>query len=329
MSGGLQHERPGTGIRIRPTETLFAAPTRSYTPNPYRRTNQKLFIYSPRITLPTFIHIGHRSSPGMNGNMGDYAAQYSSYDTSIDPSSLFFNNGQVPQLSPSDPLFQSFSPNTSSLALDLDLSFGTPTPETISTANGGAELDKRKAQNRAAQRAFRERKEKHVKELEQKLNVLRENTSLTAEENKTLREQIARLEMENEVLRQAGITSPELKPEANVPARFEFPKPDIQPRNSRSPSAGPNQSSPDTVSSISSSYLHTHTSSHPVIPPTAMSCPKVWSKIVSHPRFDELSDDQVGFVSQRLSVVATEERGIEELIGETIGGVLDGEAMQA
>ncbi|ODQ50470.1 hypothetical protein SAICODRAFT_31798 [Saitoella complicata NRRL Y-17804] len=265
--------------------------------------------------------------------MGDYAAQYPPYDASIDPSSLFFNNGHVPQLSPSDPLLQSFSPNTSSLPLDL--SFGTPTPDTLSATNGGAELDKRKAQNRAAQRAFRERKEKHVKELEQKLNELRENTSLTAEENKTLREQIARLEMENEVLRQAGITSPELKPEANVPARFEFPKPDTLPlgrNSSRSPSAGPNgnPSSPDTVSSISSSYLHTHTtSSHPVLPPTAMSCPKVWSKIVSHPRFDELSDDQVGFVSQRLSVVATEERGIEELIRETIGGVLDGDAMQA
>ncbi|KAI2633485.1 transcription factor PAP1-domain-containing protein [Xylaria nigripes] len=52
---------------------------------------------------------------------------------------------------------------------------------------------KRKAQNRAAQRAFRERKEKHLKDLETKVEELEKASSITNSENSQLRAQIGRL----------------------------------------------------------------------------------------------------------------------------------------
>ncbi len=55
---------------------------------------------------------------------------------------------------------------------------------------------KRKAQNRAAQRAFRERKEKHLKDLEMKVQELEKTSSEANQENGVLRAQVERLQME-------------------------------------------------------------------------------------------------------------------------------------
>ncbi|KAK8189880.1 transcription factor PAP1-domain-containing protein [Phyllosticta capitalensis] len=55
---------------------------------------------------------------------------------------------------------------------------------------------KRKAQNRAAQRAFRERKEKHLKDLETKVQELEKASDATNHENGLLRAQVERLQME-------------------------------------------------------------------------------------------------------------------------------------
>ncbi|GAP86581.2 putative bzip transcription factor [Rosellinia necatrix] len=60
---------------------------------------------------------------------------------------------------------------------------------------------RRKAQNRAAQRAFRERKERHVKDLEAKLASLEAAQSLTATENEKLRREMQKMSTENEILR--------------------------------------------------------------------------------------------------------------------------------
>jgi len=57
-------------------------------------------------------------------------------------------------------------------------------------------MQKRKAQNRAAQRAFRERKEKHLKDLETKVEELEKNTETTSQENGQLRAQVERLQVE-------------------------------------------------------------------------------------------------------------------------------------
>ncbi|KAI5849737.1 transcription factor PAP1-domain-containing protein [Tricharina praecox] len=55
---------------------------------------------------------------------------------------------------------------------------------------------KRKAQNRAAQRAFRERKEKHLKDLEQKVEDLQKASESANHENSMLRAQVDRLQTE-------------------------------------------------------------------------------------------------------------------------------------
>ena len=55
---------------------------------------------------------------------------------------------------------------------------------------------KRKAQNRAAQRAFRERKEKHLKDLELKVSELEKASDATNHENGLLRAQVQRLQTE-------------------------------------------------------------------------------------------------------------------------------------
>ncbi|KAI0540252.1 transcription factor PAP1-domain-containing protein [Xylaria digitata] len=57
---------------------------------------------------------------------------------------------------------------------------------------------KRKAQNRAAQRAFRERKEKHLKDLETKVEELEKASNATNDENSQLRAQIEKLTVELE-----------------------------------------------------------------------------------------------------------------------------------
>ncbi|KAI9805377.1 MAG: hypothetical protein M1833_005831 [Piccolia ochrophora] len=60
---------------------------------------------------------------------------------------------------------------------------------------------RRKAQNRAAQRAFRERKERHVKELEQKLTTLEQNSTTLVADNERLKRELQKVATENEILR--------------------------------------------------------------------------------------------------------------------------------
>lgn len=57
-------------------------------------------------------------------------------------------------------------------------------------------LQKRKAQNRAAQRAFRERKERHLRDLETKVEELQKSSDMANEENGFLRSQVERLQVE-------------------------------------------------------------------------------------------------------------------------------------
>ncbi|CAO3632810.1 unnamed protein product [Cunninghamella blakesleeana] len=104
---------------------------------------------------------------------------------------------------------------------------------------------KRKAQNRAAQRAFRERKEKHVSELQERIKELEELASKNDEdliqENKRLKEQLRLLEEENYALKDAKFT-------------FEFP---LNNNSNTSTSTSPtttNISSPTTTVNASSHH---------------------------------------------------------------------------
>ncbi|KAK2747068.1 hypothetical protein FQN55_005337 [Onygenales sp. PD_40] len=60
---------------------------------------------------------------------------------------------------------------------------------------------RRKEQNRAAQRAFRARKERRVRDLEQELTEYKNNFSSLIEDNESLKRQIAKFATENEILR--------------------------------------------------------------------------------------------------------------------------------
>ncbi|ERS99582.1 bZIP transcription factor (Fcr3) [Sporothrix schenckii 1099-18] len=60
---------------------------------------------------------------------------------------------------------------------------------------------RRKAQNRAAQRAFRERKERHVKDLETKLANLEASQNKAVSENEKLKRDLQKVSTENEILR--------------------------------------------------------------------------------------------------------------------------------
>lgn len=68
-------------------------------------------------------------------------------------------------------------------------------------------MQKRKAQNRAAQRAFRERKEKHLKDLETKVEDLQKASESANHENSILRSQVEKMSVElNEYRKKISIS---------------------------------------------------------------------------------------------------------------------------
>ncbi|KAM3551090.1 hypothetical protein ARSEF4850_008040 [Beauveria asiatica] len=95
---------------------------------------------------------------------------------------------------------------------------------------------KRKAQNRAAQRAFRERKEKHLKDLEIKVEELEKASEAANHENTRLRAQVDRMNTELKQYKQnmSMLTQSKSSPQApplgainrinDVNFQFEFPK---------------------------------------------------------------------------------------------------------
>lgn len=90
---------------------------------------------------------------------------------------------------------------------------------------------KRKAQNRAAQRAFRERKEKHLRDLEDRIKELENEATVANTENEFLKNQVQRLQDELKKYRNksspaSGSISSESSGESGLqhrPFTFEFP----------------------------------------------------------------------------------------------------------
>ncbi|PNH37923.1 hypothetical protein VD0004_g8872 [Verticillium dahliae] len=86
---------------------------------------------------------------------------------------------------------------------------------------------RRKAQNRAAQRAFRERKERHVKDLEAKLANLEAEAQQTTSENERLKREMQKIATENEILRATsslnnGLPHGSLSPEPRTTGPLEY-----------------------------------------------------------------------------------------------------------
>ncbi|KAF2131891.1 hypothetical protein P153DRAFT_364369 [Dothidotthia symphoricarpi CBS 119687] len=71
---------------------------------------------------------------------------------------------------------------------------------------------RRKAQNRAAQRAFRERKERHVRDLETKLSTLENSKHSLQSDNDRLKQALQRARTENEILRATAGSPPSSRP---------------------------------------------------------------------------------------------------------------------
>ncbi|TCD61180.1 hypothetical protein EIP91_008805 [Steccherinum ochraceum] len=93
----------------------------------------------------------------------------------------------------------------------------------------------RKEQNRAAQRAFRERKEKHVKDLEDKVAALEAKNSAAESENSNLRDLLQRLQNENVSLKSGSFTF-QMSKDGNGPSSgVEQTYPSPVPSGSKSP----------------------------------------------------------------------------------------------
>ncbi|THH30386.1 hypothetical protein EUX98_g3791 [Antrodiella citrinella] len=105
-------------------------------------------------------------------------------------------------------------------------------------------LMKRKEQNRAAQRAFRERKEKHVKDLEDKVAALEAKNQVAESENGNLRDLLSRLQSENMAMKEGNFTF-QVNKDGSAPVASNSFSP--QPRVDVSPaylSPTPNNKSP-------------------------------------------------------------------------------------
>lgn len=128
--------------------------------------------------------------------------------------------------------------------------------------SGGSQDDtrllKRKEQNRAAQRAFRERKEKHVKDLEDKVAALEAKNKDALNENSNLRDLLARLQEENLALKQAQFT-------------FSMPKP-IDHSQTSSSASHPTVQAPFSFFGPPPAVPHS-------APPASLSSPKPFSDI--------------------------------------------------
>ncbi|KAK9434792.1 bZIP transcription factor, bZIP-1 [Metarhizium brunneum] len=89
---------------------------------------------------------------------------------------------------------------------------------------------KRQAQNRAAQRAFRQRKERKVKDLEERAAELEKTTKETMLENQRRRHRIRDLFIENQVLRAALATDGHARGRSGpVPPRLDAVKGEVSP----------------------------------------------------------------------------------------------------
>ncbi|PVH75250.1 hypothetical protein DL98DRAFT_427927 [Cadophora sp. DSE1049] len=173
---------------------------------------------------------------------------------------------------------------------------------------------RRKAQNRAAQRAFRERKERHVKDLEAKLAALEKNSANVAEENERLKLQLQKAATENEILK----------------ATSAHPRGGSEPL----PNAGPMRYSPtDFYTEVL--YAHDNkTPSHRIVTSDSgerlLAAGATWDYIIKHPLYARGLVD-IGDISDRLKKVAKcdgqgpvfEERAILDAIENSVASGSD------
>ncbi|KAK3383557.1 hypothetical protein B0T24DRAFT_53632 [Lasiosphaeria ovina] len=178
---------------------------------------------------------------------------------------------------------------------------------------------RRKAQNRAAQRAFRERKERHVKDLETRLQQLEQAQQQTATENERLKRDLQKMSTENEILRATTLAGGT----GGSPGS-----------NSTPTTTGPMSYNPkDFYSNVLQNHAN-KTPSHRIVTSNdgerLLAAGATWDLIISHDLFKRGLVD-IGDVSDRLKPQAKcdgqgpvfEERAIIEAIEQSVASGCD------
>lgn len=188
---------------------------------------------------------------------------------------------------------------------------------------------RRKAQNRAAQRAFRERKERRVRELEQKLNDLQAQSMTLHADNERLKRELAKVATENEILRATSSSAENQSDSTN-----NSPRADGDDDNEKSSSSTTINGPKKWVAlDVRSKYLADFKTGN--LPHRIVLCAETgerlldtkatWDLIQSHPLFQKGLVD-IGDVSERLKRItkcdgqgpAFEEGKVRKIIEESV-----------
>ncbi|KAK3707230.1 hypothetical protein LTR37_012230 [Vermiconidia calcicola] len=249
--------------------------------------------------------ISSMENPLDNSNFLSGSFDYASFDPSLG------NTGLTPMhtTSASPPSQQlSLLPNDSvdsGIALDMDDGAQGRRSSSEEKDNMTPAQSRRKAQNRAAQRAFRERKERHVRDLEAKLNLLTATNTSLLSDNERLKLMLQRAQTENEILRATTSSSPT----ANHPPGF-VDDPSLLPtsRQSKTPSSRREGPHFDPVR-LANGLLSTASSSprrksdSPESDNQLLSASATWDLLQSHPLYLSGAVD-IGEVCERLKKMA-------------------------
>lgn len=138
---------------------------------------------------------------------------------------------------------------------------------------------KRKAQNRAAQRAFRERKERHLKELEDRVEELENEAQTANNENEVLRKQVDRLQAELRKYRNENSPASTLSGFPEKKFTFEFPF-------FQNPKAVPGDNASQNIENVQLDPLTSHVTSQESIPELAQSTSDSFSNSETEPKED-------------------------------------------
>jgi len=251
-------------------------------PHPH---SQYQFLGQP----PTPAHTNSANSDEFSASPPDAFDQFQSFDYSQ------FTPNNIPQpniAQPKPPTPQRHTPSVSvSHGYEAPLDMNDDATRRGSNSDDDENMPpaqaRRKAQNRAAQRAFRERKERHVKDLEAKLAALEQNTTSLTSENSRLKAQLQAASTENEILKATSSSSPHAQPNF--------------------PDTGPMHFSP---TDFYTEVLHAHENkvpSHRIVVSEGgqrlMGAGATWDFILKHPLYERGLVD-VGAVSERLKGVA-------------------------
>ncbi|KAF2150442.1 hypothetical protein K461DRAFT_176498 [Myriangium duriaei CBS 260.36] len=171
---------------------------------------------------------------------------------------------------------------------------------------------RRKAQNRAAQRAFRERKERHVRDLESQLSMLNEKATSLQSDNERLIDLLKKAQSENKVLK-ARSARRSRNNSFSRPATFRNPSDEsVAPLMFSRKDSFQDKMQPTPVSSTSS-----NTSSPPSSPWTKFLDPvATWDLLQRHPLFLKGVVD-IGQVCEMLKKLARCEDSIGPVFDES------------